>query len=103
MQYKNEYGRELENLLRKAAKSPALLHELLYDILSHREYKDLAVRWQIVKMLEAGVSQTEIAKNLKVGVATVTRGAKEMFNKRGGFRMMLDKHYRVLKLKKPAK
>ena len=101
MKYEHKYGQELENLLRKASKSPALLHEFLYDLLSHREYKDLAVRWQIVKMLEQGRAQREIVKHLKVSIATVTRGSKEMFNKRGGFRMVLDKHYRALKLKKP--
>src|SRR5579864_4901893 len=83
MKYDHKYGLELEHLFRKASKSPALLHEFLYDLLSHEEYRDLAVRWQIVKMLAAGRTQREIVKTLKVSIATVTRGAKEMFNKRG--------------------
>lgn len=103
MKYEHKYGQELELLLRKASKSPALFHEFLFDILTHEEYRDLAVRWQIVKMLEQGHTQREIVKKLGVSIVTVTRGAKEMFNKKGGFRLMLNKHYRALKLKKPAK
>ncbi len=99
MRYEHQYGKELESLLKKAAKSPKLLHEFLCDLLSRAEYKDLAVRWQIVKMLERGVPQRDIAKHLKISVATVTRGSKEMFNKYGGFRSMLNKYYRKLKIK----
>ncbi len=91
MKYDYKFGVEMENLLFKAAKSKALLHELLYDLLSPAEYKDLAVRWQIVKQLEQKVPQRDIAKNLKVSVATVTRGSRELMNKKGGFRQMLEK------------
>jgi TrpR family transcriptional regulator, trp operon repressor len=102
MKYHDNYGKELESLLRKAAKSPELLHEFLYDLLSKTEYQDLGVRWQIVKMLEQGAPQRNIAKHLGVSIATVTRGSKEMLNKRGGFRRLLGKHYRALKVKKPS-
>ncbi|MDE2311599.1 MAG: hypothetical protein KGJ93_00710 [Patescibacteria group bacterium] len=103
MKYEPKYGHELESLLHNAAKSPALLHEFLGDLLSLKEYKDLAVRWQIVKLMEQGFSNRQIIKRLKVSPVTVTRGAKEMFNKHGGFRLMLNKHYRALKLRKPKK
>lgn len=99
MRYDHKYGKELEGLIIKAAKSPKLLHEFLYDLLTHTEYKDLAVRWQIVKLLEQGLPHHQIAKKLKVSVATVTRGSKEMFNNYGGFKMILNKHYKALKIK----
>src|SRR6185369_17235590 len=91
MKYEHKYGAELEKLIAKASTNKSLLHELLYDLLSPVEYKDLAVRWQIVKQLQTGVPQREIAKNLKVSVATVTRGSREMMNKKGGFRTLLKK------------
>jgi TrpR family transcriptional regulator, trp operon repressor len=89
MKYTHEYGRELERTLFRAAKNKALLHEFLYDLLSPAEYKDLAVRWQIVLLLDQGVTQREIADKLKVSVATVTRGSRELMNKKGGFRQLL--------------
>ena len=99
MRYERKYGLELESLFRKAAKSPKFLHEFLEDLLTRAEYKDLALRWQIVKMLERGLPQRDIAKRLKISVATVIRGSKEMVNKRGGFHSMLNKYYKSLKAK----
>jgi Trp operon repressor len=93
MKYIHEYGVELEDLLKKTAKSTSLLHEFLFDFLSPAEYKDLAVRWQIVKQLQKRVPHRDIAKNLKVSVSTVTRGSREMMNKNGGFVKVFKKYY----------
>ena len=93
MRYIHEYGVELEKLLNKTAKSTSLMHELLFDLLTPAEYKDLAVRWQIAKQLQKGIPQRDIAKNLKVSISTVTRGSREMLNKNGGFAKVLKKHY----------
>jgi len=92
MQYKHEYGVEMEELIRKICKNrkKSLLRDFLFDLLSPAEYKDLAVRWQIVKMLDNRISQRQISKALKVSVATVTRGSRELLNKTGGFRQSLD-------------
>jgi TrpR family trp operon transcriptional repressor len=93
MKYVHKYGVELEGLLKKTAKNKVLLRELLSDLLSPAEYKDLAVRWQIVKQLQKGLPQRDIAKNLKVSISTVTRGSREMMNKNGGFVKVLKKYY----------
>lgn len=81
----------MEQLLQKASKNRHLLHELLIDLLTPAEYKDLAVRWQIVKQLKAGIPQREIAKKLHVSISTVTRGSREMMDKKGGFAKLLNK------------
>lgn len=90
MLYKIEYAREFEKLIEKLAKHKTLLHEFLFDILSPTEYKSLAVRWQIVKLLKQGVTHREIAKQLRVSVATVNRGSRELANKKGGFYRVLE-------------
>ncbi len=87
----NEYKKELNSIIRKCASSGTLLHEFLTDILTAGEYEEISRRWQIIKMLEAGKPQREIAEELGVGVATVTRGAKELADKKGGFRKTLSK------------
>jgi Trp operon repressor len=94
MQYKTEYAQEFEQLIHKLAKSKTLLHEFLFDILSPTEYKDLSIRWQIVKQLNEGTPHREIAKNLKVSVTTVTRGSRELANLKGGFQQVLNKYYK---------
>lgn len=50
----------------------------LDGILTPKEREELPVRLQIVKLLKKGVPQHEIASKLGVGVATVTRGSKEI-------------------------
>ncbi len=85
------YKKELNTIIKKCAGSGTLLHDFLADILTAGEYEEIARRWQIIKMLEAGMPQREIAEKLGVGVATVTRGAKELADKKGGFRKVLAK------------
>jgi TrpR family transcriptional regulator, trp operon repressor len=55
-----------------------LLEDLLLGITSANERAELAQRIEIVKLLLAGETQHDIARKLGVGVATVTRGSKEL-------------------------
>lgn len=50
----------------------------LDGILTDAEREDIAKRLRIVEMLKDGVSQRKVAKATGVGIATVTRGAKEI-------------------------
>ena len=93
MKFSLKYGGELEKILQKAAKNKKLLHEFLLDLLSPAEYQDLAVRWQIVKKLKKGMPQRDISKSLKVSVSTVTRGSRELLNKKGGFAEVYKRYY----------
>ncbi len=54
------------------------LEDFLVGITTEKERNELAQRLEIVIQLFAGVPQQQIAKNLGVGVATVTRGSKEL-------------------------
>lgn len=58
------------------------LTDFLVGILTPSELEQLIIRIKIVKMLKQGVPQHEIASKLGVGVATVSRGAKELKNGR---------------------
>jgi TrpR family transcriptional regulator, trp operon repressor len=57
------------------------MYDLLRGILTPKELVELPNRLRIVKMLKRGVSHQDIAGKLHVGVATVTRGSREI---RGG-------------------
>ena len=55
-----------------------LLEDLLIGVTTTQERGAIAQRIEIVKRLIAGEPQARIAKELGVGVATVTRGSKEL-------------------------
>lgn len=93
---KERYTDDLLLVVHKIAGDRELLKEFFRDILSPAEYKELGVRWQIVKQLAAGKSQRDVAKNLHTAVATVTRGSRELGDPNGGFKRVL----RILTKKK---
>ncbi len=59
-------------------KTSAEMLDFLKGILTPSELDELTTRLQIVKMLKKGLPHQEIARRLKVGVATVTRGSREL-------------------------
>ena len=54
------------------------MREFLYGILTPYELREIPIRLEIVKLLKLGMAQHRIAKELGVGVATVTRGSREI-------------------------
>lgn len=60
------------------------MQEFLKGIFTPQELEEIPTRLQIVKKLKEGIPQHQIAKELNVGVATVTRGSKEIQKGRFG-------------------
>lgn len=87
------YIRELVEVLQKVSEDKKLLNDFLLDLLTPQEYKELPKRWQIVKLLAKGMPQRQIAKELNVSIATITRGSRELLDLKGGFRKVLKKFY----------
>jgi TrpR family trp operon transcriptional repressor len=54
------------------------MEDFLKGILTPKELLEFPNRLKIIKMLKKGIAQQEIAQELKVGVATVTRGSMEL-------------------------
>lgn len=59
--------------------------KLLQDFFTPQELEDLILRWEIIKLLHAGLPQREIAKQLGVAIGTVSRGARELKYGHNGF------------------
>jgi len=72
----NKIGELVEAFLKNKSKVEML--DFLKGILTPSELDELTTRLQIVKMLKKGLPHQEIARRLKVGVATVTRGSREL-------------------------
>lgn len=72
-------------------KNPKLMEDFLTDLLTPVEIGAIVKRWQIVKLLNQGLKQREVAKKVGVSISKVTRGAREMLDKSGGFHKVLKK------------
>lgn len=68
---------ELAETLLKV-KTKEQMYNLLLGLFTPRELKELPNRIKIVKMLKKGIPHQEISERLRVGIATVTRGSKEI-------------------------
>ena len=55
-----------------------LIEEFLSSILTKKELEDLSSRWELVKLLDKGISQRKIAKDLHLSLCKITRGSKEL-------------------------
>mgnify|MGYP003553447088 CR=1 FL=1 len=59
-------------------KSKEQMLNFMKGILTPKELEELSQRLKIVKLLKKGIPQHEIAAKLGVGVATITRGSREL-------------------------
>ncbi len=66
-----------------ALESPAQAGQFLRELLTPGELHDLALRWELVELLAAGVPQRQIAAKLGVSLCKITRGAKILKKRRG--------------------
>ncbi len=66
----------IETLLSIESKNE--MEDFLRGILTPKELVEIPTRLQIVKLLKKGISQHVISEKLGVGIATVTRGSKEI-------------------------
>ena len=63
-----------------------VLEDFLVGVTTPKERQEIVQRVEIVKRLVKGESQQSIATNLGVGVATVTRGSRELI--KGRFKVL---------------
>jgi TrpR family trp operon transcriptional repressor len=69
--------------------NPSLIDGFLESILTPREVRDLAGRWELVKRLDAGMSQRSIARGLHMSLCKITRGSRELKKPRSALRRVL--------------
>lgn len=62
----------------RQAESDDMLEKRLIALLTTNEINEMKHRLQIFTLLEQGIPQREIAKQLGVGIATVTRGSRAL-------------------------
>jgi len=62
---------------------PAEVEAFLRELLTPGEFHDLALRWELVELLAAGVSQRTVAARLGISLCKITRGARIMKKRNG--------------------
>lgn len=59
---------------------PETMEKFFSEIFTPKEIKDLALRWELIKMIDEKIPQREIAKRLHISLCKITRGAKIVKN-----------------------
>ena len=72
-------------------KTPTEVAAFWRDLLTLKEIKTFAKRWQMAKLLYQGFPYAKIAKKLKVSTTTVTRTAFWLKHGRGGYWLVLSR------------
>ncbi len=71
-----------------------LAADLLRCLLTRNELREIAGRWELVKLLDRGVSQRTIARELGMSLCKITRGSKELHKPNSAFKKVLDIYLR---------
>jgi TrpR-related protein YerC/YecD len=61
------------------------------DLCTLGELRDLAQRWAVVRLLDAGLHYADISRQTGASTATITRIASWLNHGEGGYRLMLDR------------
>jgi TrpR-related protein YerC/YecD len=79
----------IEALLRLDTREDA--ERFLRDLCTLGELHDMAQRWAVVRMLDAGLHYADISRRTGASTATITRIASWLNHGEGGYRDMLDR------------
>lgn len=78
--------------------SPDEVRKFLTELLTDNERLDVALRWHLMELLQAGVSQRKIAEQLRVSLCKITRGSR-ILRDSGGVASRKLKECNVLDIK----
>ena len=81
--------REICNLLSKNNNSD-FIYDFFGCLFSPAELNDFAKRWLLVREIDKGTTQREIAKKFHISLCKITRGSKELKKEGSAFRKLLD-------------
>lgn len=82
---------ELSRLL-ACTDDPRLVEAVLTALLTPSEAHDLSARWELVKRLDAGQTQRQIARDLHLSLCKITRGSRELKKTDSALKALLKLH-----------
>lgn len=81
---------KVSNIL-TAIDSPTEMRAFLEELLTPAEIRDITLRWQLLERLALGTTQRQIAKDLRISLCKITRGAR-ILKQRGAVTARLLDH-----------
>lgn len=73
------------------------IEAFLKSILTKNEVDEISTRWELVKLLDGGMSQRKIADRLSISLCKITRGSRELKKVHSPFRAMIEKYKEIIK------
>lgn len=80
---------EISNLLSRI-NDPDLIEDFFHQILTPAEINTLDKRWELLKMLDRGISQRFIARQLHISLCKITRGSRELKKNNSAIKKLLS-------------
>jgi TrpR family transcriptional regulator, trp operon repressor len=80
--------RELASILARVD-DERLVEDFLVSILTPREVAEVARRWELVKLLDGGMSQRAVSRRLGMSLCKITRGSRELQKRNSAFRRVI--------------
>ncbi len=78
-----------------ACTDPLLIEDFLKSLLTVSESAGVANRWALVRLLDEGMSQRNIAKELGLSLCNITRGSKELKKDDSPFAVMIGEYKKL--------
>lgn len=69
---------------------PLLIADFLRCLLTKAEIREIAARWALVREIDSGTTQREIAREMGLSLCKITRGSKELKKDHSPFKQMID-------------
>ncbi|MCU0846276.1 MAG: trp operon repressor [Spirochaetes bacterium] len=67
-----------------------IIEDFLKSLLTNNEISEISSRWELVKLLNKGISQRKISEALGLSLCKITRGSRELRKKNSSFRHMIE-------------
>ncbi len=93
--------RELDSALREMCllisnnNDTQFIYDFFECLFTPSELKDFATRWLLVREIDKGTTQREIAHKFGMSLCKITRGSRELKKPNSAFRRMLDIAYKL--------
>jgi len=78
-------------------KDEDIIENFLVSILTKKELDEISSRWELVKLLNIGLSQRKISEKLGLSLCKITRGSKELKKKYSAFKHMINAYDKISK------
>jgi TrpR family trp operon transcriptional repressor len=80
--------KEISEALARCGEADMVEH-FLQELFTPAETKEMGMRWALVRLLDEGMSQRTIARELGLSLCKITRGSRELKKKDSAFKRMI--------------